>query len=193
MRIIAGIRRGHTIQGPAATQSTRPTSDMVRESIFNIIGPEVEDRPVIDLFAGTGALGLEALSRGGTFATFVEKKGQNAALIRKNLATLRFEGMGEVVVTNAYTWVHQFEPPADSGPMNVFLDPPYRDYEQHPKKIRTMLSTLVERLPKCSTIVAEAGARAVPELLPDPELWDLRRYGGTVVAIRTLDAPAEEA
>src|SRR5690606_6262738 len=69
MRIIAGIRRGHTIQGPGSSQATRPTSDLVRESIFNIVGPEVDGRPVIDLFAGTGALGLEALSRGASSAT----------------------------------------------------------------------------------------------------------------------------
>src|SRR5690606_10626649 len=94
MRIISGIRRGHTIQGPGGSQDTRPTSDLVREAIFNILGPEVEGRPVVDLFAGTGALGLEALSRGATSATFVEKRGQNAALIRRNLASLRFEGLG---------------------------------------------------------------------------------------------------
>jgi 16S rRNA (guanine966-N2)-methyltransferase len=148
---------------------------------------------VIDLFAGTGALGLEALSRGATSATFVEKKGQNATLIRKNLATLRFEGMGEVVVANAYAWVNQFEPPADTGPMVLFIDPPYRDYEQQPAKIRTMLATLVDRLPPGSTIVAEAGLPPGPDLLPDHERWDLRRYGGTHVAILALDGPAEEA
>ncbi|RUL88863.1 16S rRNA (guanine(966)-N(2))-methyltransferase RsmD [Tautonia sociabilis] len=192
MRIIAGIRRGHTIQGPSGSDRTRPTSDMVRESIFNIVGPEVDGRPVIDLFAGTGALGLEALSRGATSATFVEKRGQNAALIRKNLATLRFEGMGEVVVANAYAWVNQLEPDADDGPVIVFIDPPYRDYEQQPGKIRTLFKTLVERLPVGSMIVAEAGGRPDPELLPDPDRWDLRRYGGTHLAIRALEPPGEE-
>ena len=192
MRIIAGIRRGHNFQGPqgsSGSQSTRPTSDMVRESIFNIIGPEVEDRVVIDLFAGTGALGLEALSRGATSATFVEKRGQNVALIRKNLATLRFEGMGEVVTANAYAWVNQFEPSAEDGPMIVFLDPPYRDYEESSKKLRTLLQTLVDRLPTGSTIVAEAGRRiSNAELFPETELWDMRRYGSTQLAIRTLES-----
>lgn len=193
MRIIAGIRRGHTIQGPGGSQRTRPTSDMVRESIFNIVGPEVEGRPVIDLFAGTGALGLEALSRGATSATFVERKGQNASLIRRNLATLRFEGLGEVVVANAYAWVNQLDEPSDPGPVVVFIDPPYRDYEQQPGKLRAMFASLADRLPAGSTIVAEAGVEPGSHVFPDLDRWDLRRYGGTRVAIRTLDAPAGEA
>ncbi|MEW4567752.1 16S rRNA (guanine(966)-N(2))-methyltransferase RsmD [Tautonia sp. JC769] len=186
MRIIAGIRRGHTIQGPGDSRGTRPTSDLVRESIFNILGPEVEDRPVIDLFAGTGALGLEALSRGAVSAVFVEKRPQNAAVIRKNLAALRFEGLADVVVGNAYAWVNQFEPTGDDGPAVVFLDPPYREYEQGEKKLRAMIQALVDRLPGGSTIVAEAGRALGPEFLPDPDAWDLRRYGDTHVAIRTL-------
>ncbi len=63
MRIIAGQRRGHKINGPRASADTRPTSDLVRESLFNILGELVQDRLVVDLFAGTGAVGLEALSR----------------------------------------------------------------------------------------------------------------------------------
>lgn len=192
MRIIAGIRRGHTIQGPTDSKGTRPTSDLVRESIFNIIGTEVEDRPVIDLFAGTGALGLEALSRGAVSAVFVEKRPQNAAVIRKNLAALRFEGLGEVVVGNAFAWVNQFEPTRENGPFVVFLDPPYREYDQSEKKLQTMIQTLVDRLPIDSTLVAEAGRELGPEFLPDPDAWDLRRYGSTHVAIRTIDQSPQE-
>ena len=162
MRIIAGIRRGHTIQGPRrrSPPGRRATSCASRSSTSS--APMVEGRPVLDLFAGTGALGLEALSRGATAATFVESKGQNAALIRRNLAALRFEGMGEVIVANAYAFVKQFEPPCRiAGPMTVFLDPPYREYEQHPSRIRSLFETLVGRLPDGSTIVAEAGRSPV--------------------------------
>lgn len=193
MRIIAGSRRGHSIQGPNSSKGMRPTSDLVRESIFNIIGPEVEDRAVVDLFAGTGALGLEAVSRGALSALFVEKRGQNAALIRKNAASLRFEGVTEVVVGNAYSWAASFEPGADAGPMVVFLDPPYREYEENGKKLQAMLGMLVARLPVGSTIVAESGRALGADILPDPEAWDLRRYGDTHVAIRTLELPVEEA
>src|SRR4051812_32749637 len=101
MRIIAGQRRGHKFDGPKGS-STRPTSDLVRESIFNILGDLVEDRIVIDLFAGTGALGLEALSRGGRRAIFVEQNRDNVALIRRNLATLRYEDRARVFNADAY-------------------------------------------------------------------------------------------
>ncbi len=92
MRIIAGQRRGHKIDGPRASAHTRPTSDLVRESLFNILGELVVDRPVIDLFAGTGALGLEALSRGARRAIFVEKDRENVGLIFRNIATLEVRG-----------------------------------------------------------------------------------------------------
>lgn len=193
MRIIAGSRRGHTIQGPDASKAMRPTSDLVRESIFNIIGTEVEDRPVVDLFAGTGALGLEAISRGASSAVFLEKLPRNAALIRKNVSSLRLQEVVNIVVGNAYSWVAAFKPREDDGPMVVFLDPPYREYEENGKKLQTMLETLVERLPIGSTIVAESGRPLGPDLLPDPVAWDLRRYGDTHVAIRTLELNDDEA
>src|SRR5947209_5066116 len=95
MRIIAGQRRGHKFDGPR-DQSTRPTSDLVRESLFNILGESVEGLVVVDLFAGTGALGLEALSRGAERAIFVERNRENVALIRRNIATLRYEDRAQV-------------------------------------------------------------------------------------------------
>src|SRR4051795_13040025 len=126
MRIIAGERRGHKFDGPE-DRSTRPTSDMVREAIFNILADLPEGRPIYDLFAGTGALGLEALSRGGEHAVFVEKDRKNAALIRRNLATLKLEGRGGVLTADAYKWAKTFTPDIDE-PTLVLMDPPYRDF-----------------------------------------------------------------
>src|SRR5271170_3131753 len=103
MRIIAGQRRGHKFDGPKGSD-TRPTSDLVRESLFNILGAEVAGRFVVDLFAGTGALGLEALSRGASRAVFIERKRENVALIYRNLATLRFEDRARVFTADAYRW-----------------------------------------------------------------------------------------
>ena len=103
MHIIAGQRRGHKFDGPKGS-GTRPTSDLVRESLFNILGAYVEDLVVVDLFAGTGALGLEALSRGAARAIFVEKKGENVALIHRNMATLRYEDRASVLAVDAYRW-----------------------------------------------------------------------------------------
>src|ERR1700678_1041220 len=85
MRIIAGQRRGHKIDGPRASASTRPTSDLVRESLFNILGDVVVERIVFDVFAGTGELGLEALSRVAERAVFVEKARECVSLIIRNV------------------------------------------------------------------------------------------------------------
>ncbi len=191
MRIIAGERRGHKFDGPDDA-STRPTSDMVREAIFNILSDRPEGRPVYDLFGGTGALGLEALSRGGEFALFVEKDRKNVGLIRRNLAKLRFEGRGGVVAADAYRWAKTFQPENDQ-PALVLMDPPYRDYADHPDRLRELIATLVERLPRGSTIVVESDRDHEEEVLPDPDSWDIRKYGGTRVAILDLDDRTVEA
>ena len=193
MRIIAGQRRGHKFDGPR-DKTTRPTSDMVRESLFNILGEAVEDLLVIDLFGGTGALGLEALSRGAGRAIFVEKNRDNAALIRRNIATLRYEDRTQVVMADAYRWAKSFVP-IDREPIVVFIDPPYADFEDHPERLGRLLQELAEKLPEGSTIVAESSRKLDSDLLPDLEAWDIRRYGGTQIAIRTVgeaNAPGPE-
>lgn len=185
MRIIAGQRRGHKFDGPKAG-GTRPTSDLVRESIFNILGPEVDGLTVVDLFAGTGALGLEALSRGARDAVFVESNRNNVGLIHRNLATLRYEDRGRVVQADAYRWARAFVP--EGEPLVVLIDPPYRDYEERSgRKVNQMLRDLVDRLPDGSTIAVESGRDLDEAVLPDPDAWDVRRYGGTQVAFRTID------
>jgi 16S rRNA (guanine966-N2)-methyltransferase len=185
MRIISGERRGHKIDGPKGS-STRPTSDLVRESFFNILRTLVEDRVVIDLFAGTGALGLEALSRGASRAIFVEQNRENVVLIHRNAATLRYEDRIRVLAADAYRWARSFVPP-DDAPLVVLLDPPYRDYERSPRKIEQLLRTLMEKLPAGSVIAVESGGMLDARVLPEYESWDVRRYGGTRIAIRIVE------
>jgi len=190
MRIISGQRRGHKIDGPRAATGTRPTSDLVRESMFNILRELVVDRVVIDLFAGTGALGLEALSRGAREAIFVERDRENVALIYRNIATLRYQDRTTVRHGDAYRWARSYAPSQDD-PVVVFLDPPYREYEIHVKYLNRMLSGLVERLPRRSAIVLESGRLLDERILPDLESWDIRRYGSTRVALLLI--PDEDA
>lgn len=185
MRIIAGLRRGHKIESPE-DRHTRPTSDMVRESIFNILAGEVEDRMVLDVFAGTGALGLEALSRGASRAVFVERDRANGALIRRNIATLRFEDRAKVAQVDAYRFLRGFEPDG-TEPILVFLDPPYPEYQNHLERFAAALDDLLGRLPVGSTVVVEAPDRLPADALPEPDRWDVRRYGSTSVAFRTRD------
>jgi 16S rRNA (guanine966-N2)-methyltransferase len=185
MRIIAGQRRGHKFDGPH-DRDTRPTSDLVREAIFNILRETVEDMAVVDLFAGTGALGLEALSRGAYHATFVERDRENVALIRRNLATLRFEDRGSVLAVDAYRWAKSFEP-LDDRPLLVFVDPPYRDFERRPEKLGVLITALGAKLPAGSTLIVESGRPFEPTLLENPQAWDVRRYGGTYVALMDIN------
>jgi 16S rRNA (guanine966-N2)-methyltransferase len=190
MRIIAGQRRGHKIDGPTSGRDIRPTSDFVREAIFNILRDSVEDRTVYDVFAGTGALGLEALSRGAARAVFVEHNRDAVGLIKRNLAALRYEDRGGLVPIDAYRWARGFRP-LDDRPVVVFLDPPYREFESRPQRARDLLQSLATRLPEGSIIVAESGQALGPDILPDPERWDRRKYGTTHVAILTVGGEPE--
>ena len=187
MRIIAGQRRGHKIDGPRPSGDTRPTSDMVRESLFNIVRELVVDRVVIDLFAGTGALGLEALSRGALRAIFVEKDRENVSLIIRNIATLRYEDRTQVKLTDAYRWARSFQPTAGE-PLAVFTDPPYREYQVNHRRLNQMIAHLVDQLPANSVIALEAGRVLDATILPDLESWDIRRYGDTRIAIKIVAA-----
>ena len=183
MRIIAGQRRGHKIDGPSGGD-TRPTSDLVREALFNILGG-LEGARVLDLYAGTGALGLEALSRGASRATFVELNRDNVALIRRNIATLRYEDRARVQLADAHRWARGYTPEGDD-PLVVFLDPPYREYENHPERVHRTLEILLEKLPEGSTLAVESRRDLDAAVLPDPDAWDVRRYGGTQIGIRTV-------
>ncbi|WP_406700591.1 16S rRNA (guanine(966)-N(2))-methyltransferase RsmD [Singulisphaera sp. Ch08] len=189
MRIIAGQRRGHKFDGPKG-KATRPTSDLVRESLFNILGDSIEGLLVVDLFAGTGAVGLEALSRGASHAIFVERNRENVALIYRNIATLRYEDRGSVLTADAYRWVRGFEP-IDDEPTAVFLDPPYQEFDKHADKVNQLLQHLVKKLPARSILVVESRGDLDETVLPDLDSWDVRQYGGTQVAVRFLGQDGE--
>src|ERR671934_2307496 len=103
MRVVAGRFGGRRLRAPRG-RDTRPTSDRVREALFSILGP-MEDARVLDLFAGSGALGIEALSRGAAHATFVERDRAAADVIRRNLATVGAEARATVVAREAVAWI----------------------------------------------------------------------------------------
>ncbi|MFO0959884.1 MAG: 23S rRNA (adenine(2030)-N(6))-methyltransferase RlmJ [Isosphaeraceae bacterium] len=188
MRIISGQRRGHKIEGPPERE-TRPTSDLARESIFNLVGDAAIGMTAIDLFAGTGALGLEALSRGADRAHFVEIRGEAVGLIYRNLATLRYEDRARVHRADAYRWCRSFEP-EPGRPCLVFIDPPYAEYDNHPDRMTRLLESLMEKLPGGSMIVLEASKHSRPDFLPEPGRWDRRQYGGSLVAVLEIGGGA---
>jgi 16S rRNA (guanine966-N2)-methyltransferase len=122
MRIIAGSRRGARLH-TGKTEGFRPTSDRVREAIFAVLGDEVVGRFVLDLYAGSGALGFEALSRGAAHALFVEKNRAPTGWIERNGRALRFEGAFRVVRGDAILFLERR--PEAAGCDLVFADPPY--------------------------------------------------------------------
>lgn len=127
MRIISGIYRGRVLKSPAGDK-TRPTSDRLRETLFNIIAPRIDSSTrFLDLCSGTGAVGIEALSRGAAFVTFVDRSRKACALIEENLDRLDVsEDVTEIVCASAET--HLSRP--NVSPWNIiFFDPPYsHDY-----------------------------------------------------------------
>jgi 16S rRNA (guanine966-N2)-methyltransferase len=186
MRIIAGQRRGHKIDGPRLSAGTRPTSDLVRESLFNILGKLVENRVVIDLFAGTGALGLEALSRGAARAIFVERDRENVGLIARNVGTLRYEDRVQLKHADAYRWARSFAPPPGQ-PVVVFLDPPYREYAIRASRLNQLIAELVKKMAAGSAIALEGDRGLDARVLPEFDSWDIRRYGETRLAVLVVE------
>lgn len=173
MRVIAGSHRGATLHAPRG-DATRPTSDRVREALFSMLGP-LDGVRVLDLFAGSGALGIEALSRGAVEATFVDSAAAAVAAVRRNLEALRLEG--EVLRRSALATLAS--PPIATRQYDlVFLDPPYRLAGALGAELSAALPTV---LAPEARVVAESDRRAVLELeLP---LLRERRYGDTLIRI----------
>jgi 16S rRNA (guanine966-N2)-methyltransferase len=169
VRIIAGSRKGHTIEAPTG-RDTRPTADRVRESVFNIVAPWVEDAQVLDLFAGSGAMGLEALSRGAARAVFVEADPKACRTIERNLDKLRLQGevrCGEVLAAIAN----------DRRRYDlVFVDPPY-DQRDHEALDRYLPGLLADD----GLVVFETAAKVEPDL-PLTKRTS-RRYGAARITL----------
>lgn len=173
LRVVAGTHRGRRLQSPPG-RSTRPTSDRVREALFSILGPRVEGAAVLDLFAGSGALGIEALSRGAASVTFVESDRRAAATIEANLAALGERA--EIAPRDALDWLRR--PPAGSAFALVLLDPPYDSAVRLAAPLSELLPAV---LAEDATIVSESDKRTPLKL--DLPLADERVYGDTRIAI----------
>ncbi len=174
MRVIAGRYRGRRLQAPPG-EATRPTSDRVREALFSVLGARVEGAQVLDLFAGSGALGIEALSRGAAAATFVDTAPAAIRALRANLEALG--ASAEVRRSDARRFLGGASAAARQYDL-VFLDPPYRLAGRLGSELTTALPAV---LASGAAVVAESDRRAPLELgLP---ILDERRYGDTLIRI----------
>jgi len=172
MRIIAGSRKGHRIDAPKG-RATRPTSDRVRENVFNLVAPWVGDAVVLDLFAGSGAMGIEALSRGAERAVLVESHTNACRTIDQNLEKLRLTG-AQVVCNDVGRFLA-----ADARTYDlVFCDPPYEEYAA----LEPVLARYVPRLlADDGLLVLETSAKTEPQL-PLTQRTS-RRYGSARITL----------
>jgi 16S rRNA (guanine(966)-N(2))-methyltransferase RsmD len=171
MRIIAGSAKGRALQAPGSTKGVRPTADRVRETLFNVLGQWMDGLSVLDLFAGTGALGLEALSRGASRAVFVDV---DTSLTARNARELGFEVT--LLKMPALKAIEQLIKRGEKFDL-VFSDPPYADEvgAQILEAVRPLLS-------EGARVVIEHSKR---EAMPGEGRIDERRFGDTVVSIYT--------
>jgi 16S rRNA (guanine966-N2)-methyltransferase len=185
LRIIGGKVKGRRLQTPSkssarrtGSQLIRPTADRAREALFSIIGKEVEGAAVLDLFAGTGALGLEALSRGAQSAVFVDKSSQSTGLIKKNIDLCGFSDKSFIIkkdLAKSLSFLEKILP--DKKFSLIFVDPPYR---------KTLSLKMLEELSSgifltsSGIVVAEDDAdNELPETVGSLVLFDQRKYGET--------------
>jgi 16S rRNA (guanine966-N2)-methyltransferase len=183
-RIVGGEFRGRKLHY-SGDERVRPMKDRVREAVFNLIGPAVRGLHAIDLFAGTGALGLEALSRGAATATFVERHFPTADIIRQNVAELGVADRSTILPANVLLWSRRM-PELPSGPWLVFCSPPWDLLVNELDAMLALVAILIDRAPPGSQFVVEADERFDFHLLPRPDEWQIRPYPPAVVGILRL-------
>lgn len=215
LRIIGGHFRGSKLRYESFVQSgdpvTRPMKERVRESIFNLVSTEAAGKYAIDLFAGTGALGLEAISRGATSATFIEKHIPTARVVEENIKALGLEDRTELLMTSAFLWGKRDLPNAEFGiryseltsssdstirnptsaiPWLVFCSPPYSFFIDRQEDMLGLIETVLKHAPPDSILLVEADERFDFDLLPGGVRkekrgagWDVRNYPPAVVGV----------
>ncbi|MEX2136528.1 MAG: 16S rRNA (guanine(966)-N(2))-methyltransferase RsmD [Chloroflexota bacterium] len=178
MRVIAGTARGRLLVAPRGT-ATRPITDRVKETLFAILADRTADAQVLDLYAGSGAIGIEALSRGAAHCDFVEVARQAVAAIRENLRRTGLEDRGAVHQEDVGRHLAHH---AAKAPDLVFLDPPYEE-----RAILAPLERLLARLaPGASVVVKHHWRTPIPELRGLAR-WRERRFGETTLTFLVVD------
>ena len=181
LRIVGGRFRGSKLIGTPDLR-VRPMKDRVREAVFNLIGPRVMGKHAFDLFAGTGALALEALSRGAARATLVECHFPTVDAIARNVQALGVEDQTEIVRADTFYWVeHEMGRPPTSW--LVMCSPPFDFYVQRHAEMLALIQRMMEMAPDESIMVVESDERFEFSELPRDGEWDVRRYPPAVVGV----------
>ncbi len=173
LRVAGGEARGRRLKAP---KGIRPTQGMVKEAIFNLVGPGIAGVHVLDLFAGSGALGIEALSRGAAGVTFVDREPRGLAILRQNLDTLDLKARARVVRGDVVRWLEE-SPDEIKRAGFVFMDPPYED------AVLDRALKAIDRESSEATVVVEHSRRQEMPVLARLHVDRQRRYGDTMVTV----------
>lgn len=192
LRIVAGSLKGRKLSF-TLNPALRPTPQMVREALFSILGDAVPGRPFFDVFAGTGVVGLEALSRGASSVLFVERDFRLIGELERHIAAFGVGDATRIARSDVYRWAERWQPPAE--PVVVFLSPPFADFERRLDDLLGLVGELQRKVQPGSIVVLQS-ERGVPlDELPDRLRWDERGYGRNQLFlwVKEVDAPPEEA
>lgn len=176
MRVIGGRLGGVTLKAPTGYW-VKPTTDRVKEALFNILNPYLDQTTVLDLYAGVGSIGIEALSRGAKRVLFVERNPQIARYLKENLMKTKLEAKAEVWVTDVEKAIHKLKK-AQKQFFLIFLDPPYKISQE---KLRSSLKEVVWLLAKGGWVILEHSSKRQFEI-EEMNLVDKRRYGDTTLS-----------
>jgi 16S rRNA (guanine(966)-N(2))-methyltransferase RsmD len=193
LRIVAGSLRGRKVIA-TVHPGLRPTPEMVRQALFNILGDAVPDRVFYDLFAGTGVIGLEAVSRGASGARLIERDAKQVGDIQKAIDQFKVRDKAQVLRADVYRWAERWVPTADQ-PVNLFLSPPFPDLSGAKlDEFLALVATLFIKMPAGSVLVVQAEFGFPIVRLPDPDEWDVREYSRNLLLFRVkaVTPPAKD-
>lgn len=181
-RIIGGTLRGrrltHVPGGP-----TRPMKDRVREVLFDLVGDRVKGALAIDLFAGTGALGFEAVSRGATRAIFAERHFPTADAIRRSAAELGIAARCDIRPGDVLNWPRRMPDLPTDSPWLAFVSPPWSMFMERPAELAALITAIHELAPAGSVVVVESDTAFDPAGLPAADRWEHRALAPAVLHI----------
>ena len=179
-RIIGGDLRGRFLEFTPAAR-TRPMKERVRESLFNLLGVDVKGRAAIDLFAGTGALGFEAVSRGAIRAVLAERHFPTADVLRRSARSLGIENRVEVRPGDVLLWAKRLPPLPAEMPWVVFVSPPWSFFNERWGELGALIEVMMQAAPVGSTVVVEADTSFDAGLLPVADAWETREIPPAVL------------
>lgn len=181
-RIISGSAKGFILQDVPG-DITRPITDRVKESLFNIIGTDIEETSILDLFGGTGSVGIEALSRGAEFARFIDLNHSAVSVIKSNLQRSKLAGKAEVVQSDAFEYLKR---PPDHRFEYVYVAPPQYK-EMWSKALKRLDQAIGWLTPDAWVIVQIAPFEYKPVATEHLKEFDQRKYGSTLLVFYSLE------